>query len=43
MGRRRAATRPSYPRWLLTVAITAAAVLGLIGGALLLPTFLEPG
>lgn len=43
MGRRRAATRPSYPRWLLTVAITAASVLGLIGGALLLPTFLEPG
>jgi Ca-activated chloride channel family protein len=43
MGRRRAARRPSYPRWLLIVAVTAVAVVGLVAGALVLPTFLDTG
>ena len=43
MGRRRAPTRPSYPRWIRTSVVAAAAVVGLIAAALVLPVLLNPG
>ena len=43
MGRRRAPTRPSYPRWIRTAVVAAAVVVGLIAAALVLPALLSPG
>ena len=42
MGRRRAPTRPSYPRWIRKAVVAAAVLAGLIAGALVLPAFISP-
>lgn len=42
MGRRRAASRPTYPRWFMTVVVAAVAVIGLVAGALVLPILMNP-